>query len=112
MKRLSVTVGNILEKNILYVQLRCINFKIFVLVENPDCYFDSNKCGWEGHSDWQQSTDQPNDKIPPIVETGIQKISEVVNLMLCLNYTALHISAESSICKTVISLESVLLVRL
>ena len=50
------------------------NFKIFVLVENADCYFDSNKCGWKGHRDWQQSRDQPNDNIPRIVKAGIQKI--------------------------------------
>ena len=61
-----------LRKEYLHVQLRCIDFKCFVLVENPDCYFDLSKCSWKRHSDWQQSTDKANDKIPRINKAGIQ----------------------------------------
>ena len=61
-----------LRKEYLHVQLRCIDFKCFVLVGNPDCYFDSSKCGWKSHGDWQQSTDQENDNIPRINKAGIQ----------------------------------------
>ena len=72
MRRLSFRVGNILENNSLHIQLRFTDFKGFILVENPDCYFDSNKCGWKWHSDWQQSTDQQNVGIPRMNKAGTQ----------------------------------------
>ena len=72
MKRLSFRVGNILEKNILHIQLRFTDLKCFILVENPDCYFNSHKCGWKWHSDWQQSTDELNVDIPRMNKAGTQ----------------------------------------
>ena len=72
MRRLSFRVGNILENNSLHTQLRFTDLKCSILVDNPDCYFDSKKCGWKWHSDWQQSTDQPNDNIPRMNKAGTQ----------------------------------------